>query len=308
MIIDFDSHEFNPSFLSDLSHDSSFGCMFHVSMSDFLQSAHEYGLPDDIIQSALDGACDFFLMDHLPIEDAKQTGVFLNNPTTFQDDKLGFSREQMLDMGIHDENSLSLICTHEVGHTIIQYMTAYNQISPWQTELFCDALMGVRAVLERIDSTHVENSLKDTMGSQSHPYGEMRETFINYGKEIAQSLLDNYIPITTDNILSRLFDCLNEHSSYVLSEEARYQNINVETHSDQQMYTQEEINAHKSKAQKEMDFQKGQMRDRKDAIQSRIDHDLPTTNDTAGYNDAASRYNKAKAEFNKWDSMKPEEK
>lgn len=307
MIIDFDSHQFNPSFLHDFQ-GSSFGDFFHVSMNDFLHHAHEYGLPDDIVQSALDSACDFFHLDHLQFKESSLTGVSLNNPTTFQDDVLGFSREQMLSMGIHDEGSLSLICTHEAGHTILQYLTATNQMSPWMTELACDAFMGVRSVVDGIDSTHVENSLKETIGSQSHPYGEMREAFIHYGKEIAQDLLDNYIPVTTDNIITRLFDCLNEHAADVHSEEMKYQGVNVGPNTDQQMYTQEEINTHKSKAQREMSFQEGIMKDKKEAIRSREDHGMPTTNDTAGYNDAASKYNKAKAEYNKWDSMKPDKK
>ena len=88
----FDTNSYHPSF--DFNH-----AVFSDTFSHFYQVIHEYNLPDDVVQNAVHSACDFMHMNDLTVRPDISTGVYTYDPTTFNDDCLGFSRQQMLDMG-----------------------------------------------------------------------------------------------------------------------------------------------------------------------------------------------------------------
>ena len=209
----FDTTVYHPTF--DFNH-----AVYTDALGHFHNLAHEYNLPDDVIQNAVHDACGFMQMTDLEVRMDQSTGVYTHDPTTLNDDVLGFSREQMLNLGIHDEQSLSLICTHEVAHCMLQYLSNTHQLSNWQEELSCDAFIGVRAAIEGIDTTAVEESLGRETPSPTHPNGELRLKYIEIGKEIGEDLKSHGIPVTAENILARLNDHVQEDASEIFKQEA----------------------------------------------------------------------------------------
>lgn len=219
MQINFDSNQFHPSFLDDSDHKLSSDSFFKTSFEHFSQLAHEFGLPNDVVSSALHRACDFFHFEDIPIINSSLTGVFTNNPTTYYDDVLGISREQLMNMGIHDENSLSLIFTHEMAHCYLQYLHDSGQLSQWQTELASDAFMGVRAAAEGLDMKSVADSLNE-FATPTHPDRPLRKHYMEeIGVEIFRDLDKHDLPITPDNVLARLADYFKEESPSILQRE-----------------------------------------------------------------------------------------
>lgn len=208
-----DTSVYHPTF--DFNH-----AVYTDALGHFHNMLHEYNLPDDVVQSALHDACGFMQMNDLDIKIDDSTGVYTHDPTMLEDDVLGFSRDQMLHMGIHDEQSLSLLCTHEVAHCMLQYLSNTHQFSNWQEELSCDAFMGVRAAIDGIDTHTVEESLGHEDPSPTHPYGELRTKYIEIGKEIGEDLKAHGIPVTADNILARLNDHIQENATEIFKQEA----------------------------------------------------------------------------------------
>lgn len=204
---------YHPTF--DFNH-----AVFSDTFAHFQQMIHEYNLPDDVVKNAVHDACDFFHMDDLQVKPDVSTGVYTNDPTVLNDDCLGFSRQQMLDMGIHDEQSLSLICTHEAAHCMLQYLSTTHELSNWQEELSCDAFMGVRASLQGIDTTVIEKSLGDESASPTHPYGDLRLRYIEIGKHIGDDLRNHDLPVTAQNVLARLNDYIENDATEIFKKEA----------------------------------------------------------------------------------------
>jgi len=223
----FDFDHFHPSFLGDdgWSTFGVFGDFFHVHMDDFLARAQECNLPQEIVHNALESACDFVGIPSMTFEDAPIMAVDTGNPTSFLDDKLLFSREQMINQGINDEQSLSLICTHEVAHRVLQYLHDTNQLSQWQTELACDVFMGVRSIVEDIDIEPVRNSLRDTYDSATHPGFELRNEYIEVGRTIGKDFAAQDIPVTYENVLLSLKDYLGRDAERILQMEQHYKNL-----------------------------------------------------------------------------------
>lgn len=179
----------------------------------------ETKLEDETIRTAVHSACDFFSIEDLPIKYTEHTSVFTNSPDTLCDDILGIGKQQLLDMGIDNENALTLICTHEIGHCLLQQMSSDNIVSGWTEELSCDAFMGCRSVIDNIDTTEVENSIKDEPGNLTQPNGDLRLRYIEIGKKIGEDLMNHDIPITSQNIMDRLVDFLKDDSSLITSQE-----------------------------------------------------------------------------------------
>lgn len=213
----FDSTVYHPSFESSTPDSGLFGNVFHYTLSHFHQMSHEYSLPDDVVEKAVHDACDFLHMNDLDIKGAKMTGVFVNDPNTLNDDVLGFNRQQMLNLGVHDEKTLSLICTHEAAHCLLQNLSSTHYLTNWQTELSCDAFMGARAAVEGLDLEKVKATLGDTKASTTHPDGKMRLDYLEYGRKIGEELKNGDIPVTADNILARLSPYLHEDAADITS-------------------------------------------------------------------------------------------
>lgn len=288
---------------------------FHETLSHFQEMAHEYNLPDDVVQKAVHEACDFMHMDDLQIKPDNQTGVYTHNPSTLQDDVLGFSREQMLEMGVHDGKTLSLICTHEAAHCALQYLSSTHELSNWQEELSCDAFVGVRAAIEDIDTAKVEETLCNTLHSGTHPSGELRVKYIEIGRQIGEDLKNHDIPVTADNIMARLDEHIERDAQEIFKQEAIVNElINQNERSaysdgehDQKGYTQSEINRHISKAKHDMAHEESLMRHAKYMIESKIRMGEPCSSEKYDYEMARRRYIEAKDELWKWEHTHAEE-
>lgn len=311
----FDNTVYHPSFGPGENLASMAGSFFHETMSHFQEMAHEYNLPDDVVQEAVHGACDFMHMDDLQIKPDNQTCVYTHNPTTLQDDVLGFSREQMLEMGVHDSKTLSLICTHEAAHCALQYLSSSHELSNWQEELSCDAFMGVRAAVEDIDTAKVEETLRNSPLSGTHPNGDLRVKYIEIGRQIGEELKSHDVPVTAENIMARLDDYIKQDAHEIFKLEAI---VNEQINRDQGLayadgdgeqkgYTQADINRHISKAKHDMGHEESLMRHCKYMIESKIRMGEPCGSEKYEYEMARRRYNEAKDDLWKWEHTHAEE-
>lgn len=163
----------------------------------------DYMLPDDMVLSAVHTACEFFSIPEVPVINAHGACVWPNDTSTMEDDVFGFNREQLMQLGITGEDSLTLIYTHECAHRTLQ--GAYND--NWEEELACDFFAGVHAGLKGMNIDNFEAALGSTLGGTTHPNGALRANFIEYGQQVAQELSERGIPPTYENCLVRL----NEH-------------------------------------------------------------------------------------------------
>lgn len=311
----FDNTVYHPSFGPGENLASMANSFFHETLSHFQEMAHEYNLPDDVVQEAVHGACDFMHMDDLQIKPDNQTCVYTHNPATLQDDVLGFSKEQMLEMGVHDSKTLSLICTHEAAHCALQYLSSTHELSNWQEELSCDAFMGVRAAVEGIDTAKVEETLRNSPLSGTHPNGNLRLKYIEIGRQIGEDLKSHDIPVTAENIMARLDDYIKQDAQEIFKLEAivneqinRNQGLAyADGEGDQKGYTQAEINRHISKAKHDMGHEESLMRHCKYMIESKIRMGEPCGSEKCEYEMARRRYNEAKDDLWKWEHTHAEE-
>lgn len=108
-----------------------------------------------------------------------------------QDDVLIFNREQLLDMGISGKDGLDLVMTHEGTHRVLQSMEHLG-FDSHQEELCCDYMAGVRAGLNGIDVSQMENSLMYTHETDTHPAGVDRVESIEAGVRFAQQHYAEY--------------------------------------------------------------------------------------------------------------------
>lgn len=253
----FDPNQFHPTFLGSESHSAP----FEVSMDSFLHKVHEWGLPIDVVEEASANAYDFFHMVQTPLEIGNYTHVNLGNPYTYADDKLTISPEELKSMGIHDKDSLSLVCTHEIIHQVTQTMYAHGQISDWQGELIADKWMGIRAAIENIEPSTVINSMKDGIDSPDHPGGDLRMKHIQDGYDMVKEMTDADVPLTFENLMNRAIAEVNADPNVLPREQAaKMEAANVSLHVNSvpghdytQGYTQEEIDRKIEEQQKKID-------------------------------------------------------
>ena len=305
----FDPTVYHPSFESQNGDFLLFGNVFHHTLSHFHQMFHDYSLPDDVVEKAVHGACNFLHMDDLDIKGAKMTGVFVNDPTTLNDDVLGFNRQQMLDLGVHDEKTLSLICTHEAAHCLLQNLSSTHYLTNWQTELSCDAFMGVRAAVEGLSLDKVKATLGDTKASTTHPGGEMRLDYLEHGWKIGEELKSRDIPVTADKIMERISTYLQKDASVILQQEVVAHELaeehrgksNLLDDGEQKGYTREEINRKISKAKLDMAREESNMCHWRHMTNSKADMGEPNSVEASAYKSAHDRYIKAKDDLWKWE-------
>ncbi|MCM1501314.1 MAG: hypothetical protein NC115_01445 [Bacteroidales bacterium] len=183
----------------------------------------EVNLTDDMVQSAVTRACDFFGIPEAPVVNANGTCVWSNNPSTYEDDVLGFNRDQLLASGISGEDSLTLIYTHECAHRVLQDVYTDD----WEEELACDFFAGVHAGMRGINMNNFEAATGNSGGSTSHPAGALRADFIEYGKQIVQEMQDRGIEVTFEGCMSRFNEHLSEKDELIT--EYRAQVLSDET-------------------------------------------------------------------------------
>lgn len=159
-------------------------------------------LSNEMISKSVEETCDFFnIEDPEIVSEGWTTGVYPNNDFTLQDDVLIFNREQLMSMGITEQQGLDLVMTHEGAHRALQGIdTGFDS---HQEELCCDFMAGVRAGLNGIDVSQMENSLIFIPESDTHPAGFDRVNFIEEGVRFAQEYYAEY------NMAPTFSECLD---------------------------------------------------------------------------------------------------
>lgn len=157
-------------------------------------------LPDDMVLNAVTRACDFFGIPEVPVVNAQGTCVWPNDSSTYDDDVLGFNREQLMNLGVSGEDSLTLIYTHECAHRTLQSTFTDD----WEEELACDFFAGVHAGMKNMNIDNFEASLGQTPGGDSHPNGALRAEFIEFGKKVAKEMEARGIEVTYEGCIARL--------------------------------------------------------------------------------------------------------
>lgn len=175
-----------------------------------LNVVNDYFLPDEMVINAAQRACDFFGIPMPPIQNSPEFGVcvFTNNPDTLYDDAFGFSREQMMEMGIRGEDSMTLVFTHECAHRALQQFC--GNLSPHTQELICDYFAGIHAAANGIDITNFVNSLRDTVGGPTHPDGILRSDSAESGVQAYYDLKEQGVDLTFNNCLDYFFKHYND--------------------------------------------------------------------------------------------------
>lgn len=181
-----------------------------------------FGLSDSEIAQSVKEASAFFHMDNpLFIHEYRNTGVFTNLPFSDKDDVLVFNRDQMQNMGITEKDGFDLVMTHECTHRMLQ--DSSYQLSSHQEELCCDFMSGVRAGLNDMDITQVENALADQPEGTAHPVGSLRVDALHQGQQYAEQYMaeTGHAP-TFEDCYGHFCDSFSEshHNAGLFSEDA----------------------------------------------------------------------------------------
>ena len=288
-------------------------------------------LTDEMIVNSVEQASDFFNIDNpMAIAEDWTTGVYPNMDVSPIDDVLIFNREQLVGMGITEQEGLDLVMTHECAHRALQGMSHLG-FDSHQEELCCDFMAGVRAGLNGIDVSQMENSLADTTVSATHPDGADRVDAIEAGMEFAKEYYEAH------GVAPSFSDCLEyftgeadladlapdgqitlrpEHPTSTLAAyESSGETLGSVGFADNGIeegavsikeYTKAEINSKVSKAESDMRSEESNMRHRKAMMESKARMGEPFSYEKSQYDAAVRRYNEAKSELQKWKNMKPD--
>ena len=292
--------------------DSNFIPTSDPNLESTLHQLNDAILPDDMVLNAVHRACDFFGIPEVPVINAHGACVWPNDTDTYDDDVFGFNREQLMSLGISGEDSLTLIYTHECAHRTLQ--GSYNDA--WEEELACDYFAGLHAGLRGINIDNFEAALGSTEGGSTHPNGALRANFIEYGKQVAQELIDRGIEPTYDQCLERLNQHIVEKGGLISEYREHFESLGLTESSSTINHsgisfkglTQEEINNKKSNAEIEMNRQESNMRHHQRMIEIRTKDGLPSYTEQSHYRDAQAAYQKAKDEYYKWSNARPDNK
>ena len=257
-------------------------------------------LSNEMISQSVEETCDFFHIDEpAMVSEGWTTGVYPNNDFTLQYYVLIFNREQLLDMGISGKDGLDLVMTHEGTHRVLQGME-HIEFNSHQEELCCDYMAGVRAGLNGIDVSQMENSLMYSPESETHPAGADRVESIEAGVRFAQQYYAEY------NMAPTFDECLDdfcEINEIEQDEQIVLRGDDAENEVSFKGYTKSEIDARVSKAEREMSYQKAEIRRHSELAE----HDMWRESEISHMKSAERKYEAAKAEYNKWNNMKPDE-
>lgn len=173
-----------------------------------VQATYDFLLPDAMVQEAVHNACAFFNMPEVPIVNSEGVCVWPNSTETLSDDVFGFSRAQMMEMGISGGDSLTLVYTHECAHRALQ---DYEGMEGKDKELACDFFAGVHASIADINMEQLSDALGQSMETETHPAGELRVEAMEFGKTVADEMAAQGTPLTFENCMKRFEDFLSEH-------------------------------------------------------------------------------------------------
>ncbi len=273
--------------------------IFPDSWFDDVRQLYGENLSDDMISQSVVEACDFFHIEEpATVTEGWTTGVYPNNDYTLQDDVLIFNREQLLDMGISGKDGLDLVMTHEGTHRVLQGMEQL-EFDSHQEELCCDYMAGVRAGLNGIDVSQMENSLIYTPETETHPAGVDRVESIEAGVRFAQQYYAEY------NMAPTFDDCLENFCEINETDPQEQITLRVDNTEDGTAfkgYTQSEINAKISKAERDMGYWNAEARRHTELAEN----DMWRESEISHAKSAERKYEAAKAEYNKWKGMKPD--
>lgn len=314
-----------------------------MSLIDFLQDVlpdswfndvrMNYGetLTDEMIVNSVHQASDFFNIDDpMAIAEDWTTGVYPNMDISPIDDVLIFNREQLVGMGITEQEGLDLVMTHECAHRALQGMSHLG-FDSHQEELCCDFMAGVRAGLNGIDVSQMENSLADTPVSDTHPGGVDRldsiEEGVKFAKEyyvahgVAPTFSDcldyftgnaDLVDLAPDGQITLRPECTDSVFAAYESGEAIGSIAFVDSDPNEsdltfKGYTQDEINRKMAKAEKEQRYHEGLVRHHTYMAKHGLDNA-----DTQYHAHEAEihqkRANEYKSEALKWKYTKPDKK
>lgn len=288
-------------------------------------------LTDEMIVNSVQQASDFFNIDNpMAIAEDWTTGVYPNMDISPIDDVLIFNREQLVGMGITEQEGLDLVMTHECAHRALQGMSHLG-FDSHQEELCCDFMAGVRAGLNGIDVSQMENSLANTPVSDTHPGGADRVDSIEEGYKFAQEYY------AVHGVAPTFSDCLDyytgnadladlapdgqitlrpEHTTSVFAAYESGEAIGSVAFVDSDPndseltfkgYTQDEINRKMAKAEKEQRYHEAEARHHS----SMAKNGLSKANTEYHAHEAEihqKRANEYKNEALKWKYTKPDEK
>lgn len=296
----------------------TFGSSFNASHS------NDAMLPDEMVVSAVTKACDFFGIPEVPVINAEGTCVWPNDSSTYDDDVFGFNREQLMELGVSGEDSLTLIYTHECAHRTLQ--GAFND--SWEEELACDFFAGVHAGMKGMSIDNFEASLGQLPGSDSHPNGALRADFIEFGQQVAQEMHDRHIEPTYENCLARLNYHLEDKGGLIAEYRERFgvevdnsaiyigktESITDASHEDDNFealhmddskgLTAADRNSAISNAKIKIGQAEQDIKHHEYMIKSKLRCGSPCSSDESGLKDANNRLKAAKEELNKAYQMK----
>lgn len=288
-------------------------------------------LTDEMIVNSVQQASDFFNIDNpMAIAEDWTTGVYPNMDISPIDDVLIFNREQLVGMGITEQEGLDLVMTHECAHRALQGMSHLG-FDSHQEELCCDFMAGVRAGLNGIDVSQMENSLADTPVSDTHPGGADRVDSIEEGVKFAKEYyaahgvaptfsdcLDYFtgnadlVDLAPDGQITLRPECTDSVFAAYESGEAIGSIAFVDSDPNEsdltfKGYTQDEINRKMAKAEKEQRYHEGLVRHHTYMAKHGLDNA-----DTQYHAHEAEihqkRANEYKSEALKWKYTKPDKK
>ena len=233
-------------------------------------------------------------------------------------------------MGITEQEGLDLVMTHECAHRVLQGMSHLG-FDSHQEELCCDFMAGVRAGLNGIDVSQMENSLADTPVSDTHPGGADRVDSIEEGVKFAQEYY------AAHGVAPTFSDCLDyftgnadladlapdgqitlrpEHANSVFAAYESGEAIGSIAFVDSDPndsdltfkgYTQDEINRKMAKAEKEQRYHEGLVRHHTYMAKHGLDK-ADTQHHAHEAEIHQKRANEYKSEALKWKYTKPDEK
>lgn len=154
------------------------------------------------------------LTDEMIINSVQQASAFFNfdNPMEIiggEYSPIGdMVLEQIKGWGITEQDGLELMITRECTNRVLQGMESLEFNSHGE-ELCCDYMAGVRAWLNGIDISQMEDSLRNTPESETHPAGTDRVGAIEAGLRFVQ----NYH--TEQNKPPTFDECLDDFRNFL---------------------------------------------------------------------------------------------
>lgn len=210
------------NFLDNMGIDSGFlDFSTRGPISDAWWGMADFALPEQMVENSIHQASDFFGIPDPALSfdsSAEGMGTSVTNyyPDTYQDDLLRFNRNELMSMGITEKDSFDLVMTHETAHRVFQntQFEGINQGS-WEEELACDYFAGVRAGMNDMDISDFRDSLANTGGSDTHPAGDLRADFIEFGKEMAEQMRSMGQTPTFEDSMNALRDYLGQKADEI---------------------------------------------------------------------------------------------